>query len=190
MRTGRYSTVALGPTAAQAEPLQATITRRFPDPIQTVGQALDAVLRGSGYRLAPAYSADPAMGILRNLPLPEAHRALGPLSLKTILTTLAGPSYRLVTDPVHRLVSFELETPYRALAASIVTARSAACPSPAKAQPRRRDLTVTYERRCYLLAGDKVCCAETPPAAPSMPSADRQTADPFQETWMHGFNSK
>jgi type IV pili sensor histidine kinase/response regulator len=45
--------------------------------------------------------------MLFGLPLPEAHRALGPMPLRLALTTLAGPAFVLVEDSVHRLVSFE-----------------------------------------------------------------------------------
>jgi type IV pili sensor histidine kinase/response regulator len=44
---------------------------------------------------------------LLGFPLPEAHRSLGPMSLQHALETLAGPAFRLVEDPLHRLVSFE-----------------------------------------------------------------------------------
>jgi type IV pili sensor histidine kinase/response regulator len=41
------------------------------------------------------------------LPLPDAHRSLGPMPLQTALETLTGPAFRLVEDPVHRLLTFE-----------------------------------------------------------------------------------
>ena len=41
------------------------------------------------------------------LPLPAVHRNLGPMPVKRELETLAGPAFRLVEDPVHRLVTFE-----------------------------------------------------------------------------------
>lgn len=115
IRVGRYSAIVPVPTAAQRNPLQAVIEVQFPDPIHTVGDALRHVLQGSGYRLAPAYASDPAMTGLLSQPLPEAHRGLGPVTLEAALTTLAGPTFRLVIDPLHRLLSFEVKETYRGL---------------------------------------------------------------------------
>ena len=60
-----------------------------------------------GYRLAPEAAADASREVLLALPLPGPHRALGPMPVQTALETLAGPAFRLVEDPVHRLVTFE-----------------------------------------------------------------------------------
>jgi len=103
----RYSTIDPQPTEAQRDPLQAKVTLSFPKGIKTVGQALQAALRDSGYRLAPSAAADPAREAVLALPLPTVHREFGPMALRSILTTLVGPAYRLVEDPWHRLVSFE-----------------------------------------------------------------------------------
>ena len=103
----RYSTIDPQPTEAQRDPLQATVTLSFPRGVKTVGQALQVALRDSGYRLAPSAAADPARETVLALPLPAVHRELGPMVLRSVLTTLVGPAYRLVEDPWHRLVSFE-----------------------------------------------------------------------------------
>ena len=108
VQVGRYTTVPAVPTLAQVNLLSAQITVRFPDSVVTVGQAVDYLLQPSGYRLAPVATADPSRASLLGLPLPGPHRALGPVPLQTALETLAGPAFRLVEDPVHRLVSFEL----------------------------------------------------------------------------------
>jgi type IV pili sensor histidine kinase/response regulator len=49
------------------------------------------------------------------LPLPAVLREHGPVTVQAGLETLAGPTYCLVVDHVHRLVSFELIPRYRAL---------------------------------------------------------------------------
>ena len=103
----RYSTIDPLPTEAQRDPLRATVTLSFPKGVKTVGQALQVALRDSGYRLAPSAAADPARETVLALPLPAVHRELGPMVLRSVLTTLVGPAYRLVEDPWHRLVSFE-----------------------------------------------------------------------------------
>lgn len=107
VQVGRYSTVRAAPTAAQANLLSALVTVAFPPSVTTVGQAVDHLLKPSGYRLAPQAFAEPSRTGLLGLPLPDAHRVLGPMSMQTALETLAGPAFRLVEDPVHRLVTFE-----------------------------------------------------------------------------------
>jgi len=107
VQVGRYATVAALPTAEQIELLSAIVNMAFPASIVTVGQAVRYLLQPSGYRLSSQGTSEPIRETLLNLPLPEPHRALGPMPLKTALVTLAGPAFRLVEDPVHRLVSFE-----------------------------------------------------------------------------------
>jgi type IV pili sensor histidine kinase/response regulator len=116
VQVGRYATVSAAPLPEQIDLLRAVVSVHFPRrEVQTVGEALHHLLQPSGFRLADAYASDPAMQTLLRQPLPEVQRQLGPCSLQAALTTLAGPVYRLVVDPPHRLVSFELTDPYRAL---------------------------------------------------------------------------
>ena len=107
IQVGRYSLFAATPTEAQADPLQGTITVQFPDRVRTVGDAVKHLLQQSGYRLAGSGATGTASAYLMALPLPAVHRRVGPMPLKRALETLAGPAYRLVEDPVHRLVAFE-----------------------------------------------------------------------------------
>ncbi len=95
------------PTQEQADLLSVRVSVQFPASVVLVGQAVEYLLQPSGYRLASDAVADPARAILLRLPLPEPHRALGPMPMRTALETLAGPAFRLVEDPLHRLVSFE-----------------------------------------------------------------------------------
>jgi len=107
VQVGRYATVRAVPTLAQTNLLAAPVTVQFPGSVDTVGKAVAHLLRPSGYRLAADAVADPARAVLLGLPLPAVHRILGPMPLQSALETLAGPAYRLVEDPAHRLVSFE-----------------------------------------------------------------------------------
>lgn len=107
LQVGRYSLYAATPSEAQADPLQAMTTVQFPDQVRTVGDAIGHLLQQSGYRLAGSEVTGPASVYLMALPLPAVHRSLGPLPLERALETLAGPAYRLVEDPVHRLVALE-----------------------------------------------------------------------------------
>ena len=107
IQVGRYSLLAATPTQAQAELLATTMSVRFPERIQTIGEAVRYLLQRSGYRLATAESISPDTVALLVLPLPAVHRSLGPMTLRDALDTLAGPVFHLVQDPVHRLVTFE-----------------------------------------------------------------------------------
>ena len=107
VQVGRYASLIAAPTEAQANLLSTLVTVKFPPRVSTAGGAVEHLLRGSGYRLAPHTTADPARTDLLGFPLPKAHRSLGPMPLRDALETLAGPAFRLVEDPLHRLVSFE-----------------------------------------------------------------------------------
>ena len=111
VQVGRYSMLRALPTAAQADLLSTTITVRFPERIQTLGEAVRYLLQRSGYRLADDHVANSVTADLLGLPLPAVHRNLGPIMLRQALETLVGPVFRLVQDPEHRLISFELCTP-------------------------------------------------------------------------------
>ena len=107
LQVGRYSLITATPTAAQAALLAATITVRFPERIQTVGEAVPYLLQRSGYRLATTESIGADTAALFALPLPAVHRNLGPMTVRDALAILAGPAFHLVQDPVHRLITFE-----------------------------------------------------------------------------------
>ena len=105
MQVGRYSVLRTQPSAAQLDPLAARVTVHFPESVQTIGQAVQHLLRESGYRLAD--SSTGASAVLLELPLPGVQRSLGPVALRQALAVLGGPAFRLVQDPLHRLVAFE-----------------------------------------------------------------------------------
>jgi type IV pili sensor histidine kinase/response regulator len=107
IQVGRYSMYAASPAEAQKDLLASIIKIQFSDKVLTVGDAVRHLLQGSGYRLARAEVIEQDTLDLFTLPLPDAHRRLGPMPLQTALETLAGPAFRLVEDPVHRLLTFE-----------------------------------------------------------------------------------
>jgi conjugative transfer region protein (TIGR03748 family) len=107
LQVGRYSLLSAEPTEGQTDLLATTVTVHFPAQIQTVGEAVGHLLQRSGYRLADTEALAPeTMGLLA-LPLPTVHRQLGPMPLRRALETLAGPTFQLVQDPLHRLIAFE-----------------------------------------------------------------------------------
>ena len=112
-QVGRYSVIAAVPTKAQTDLLATTLTIRFPERIQTLGEAVRYLLQRSGYRLAKIESIGPETVTLFTLPLPAVHRRLGPVTLRDALKTLAGPAFNLVQDPIHRLITLERCSPDR-----------------------------------------------------------------------------
>ena len=111
VQVGRYSLLSAEPTEAQTDLLAMSVTVHFPAQIQTVGESVGYLLQSSGYRLADAKALAPEAMDLFALPLPAVHQQLGPMSLRRTLATLAGSTFDLVQDPVHRLVAFESCTP-------------------------------------------------------------------------------
>jgi type IV pili sensor histidine kinase/response regulator len=112
----------LQPDENQVDLLSSMVELELPEQINTVGQAITYLLEGSGYRLLSAKLAEPYRVGLFAMPLPDVQRQLGPLSLRQGLELLSGPAFRLVIEPVYRLVTFELVLP-------ITTIESDDCPS-------------------------------------------------------------
>lgn len=109
---GRYLTVDNKPKLAQTDLLSQTIQMRFPQNVQTVGDAMNYILRLSGYSLVPAEKMSHALTTTLSKPLPAVDRDFGPMSLKDALTTLAGPAFYLVQDPLNRMVDFRVKSQY------------------------------------------------------------------------------
>jgi len=104
VRSGRYTLVELEPTAQQRDLLLQVVDVTLPDDVSaTVGDGLRHILKRSGYQLCvpTVATAD-----LYALPLPVAHRHLGPLTLRNALLTLAGPAWSMEIDGRMRQVCF------------------------------------------------------------------------------------
>lgn len=108
-QVGRYVTVENKPKASQTDLLAQTIQVRFPQAVQTVGDAMSYVLRLSGYSLTPTNRMSQPLKTLLSKTLPAVDRDFGPMSLKDALSTLAGPAFYLVQDPLNRLVDFRVK---------------------------------------------------------------------------------
>lgn len=106
IRIARYTSTVATPELSQLDPLEAVVHLSFPrGNVQTVGDAIAYLLLRSGYRLQSESLAQPVLDLL-SMPLPEVHRRLGPCSVRTALTVLAGKSFSMSVDASHRLVSF------------------------------------------------------------------------------------
>jgi type IV pili sensor histidine kinase/response regulator len=106
-RVARYTDISISSSEAQRDTLLSPVQQRVPDELIVIGDTVDWLLEPSGYRLASASSESRERAMLLALPLPDVHRSLEGLPLRTALQTLAGPAFGLVEDPVHRLISFE-----------------------------------------------------------------------------------
>jgi type IV pili sensor histidine kinase/response regulator len=111
-RTGRYSYVDAVAQPAQVDPLLAVIDVHLPADIATVGEAVDYLLRRSGFNLLPADPGDYAVAYLLSQPLPDIHRHLGPASLRDALLTLGGKAFLVNVDYVYRRVGYQVSPAY------------------------------------------------------------------------------
>ena len=106
-QVGRYSVIAARPTTGQQDLLSVTRAITIPSNIKRVGDALDWLLHDSGYRLADDAVLSEEVVAMFDLPLPAAHRQFEPMPLNAVLGLMVGPAFRIVEDPVHRLIAFE-----------------------------------------------------------------------------------
>ncbi len=110
---GRYLTVSNKPKSSQVDLLSQIIQVRFPQNVQTVGDAINYILRLSGYSLIPNERMSSALKITLTKPLPAIDRNFGPMSLKDALTTLAGIAFNLAQDPLNRTVDFRIKPQFK-----------------------------------------------------------------------------
>ncbi|MCD6040303.1 MAG: hypothetical protein K0S27_1703 [Gammaproteobacteria bacterium] len=109
----RYLTVANKPKFSQAHLLSQSIQVHFPPNIQTVGDAINYLLRFSGYTLIAEPQQSPALKIMLSRSLPIVDRELGPMRLREGFAVLLGPAFYLSEDPVNRVVNFKLKPEYQ-----------------------------------------------------------------------------
>ena len=109
---GRYLSVTEKPRSSQVNLLSQTMLVRFPQSIQTIGDAMNYLLRFSGYSLVARDHMNNALRTTITKPLPAVDRQFGPIALDVGLVTLAGPAFSLIQDPINRTVDFKLKTSY------------------------------------------------------------------------------
>jgi conjugative transfer region protein (TIGR03748 family) len=106
---GQYMTVINKPKPEQVNLLRQTIQVRFPQNVQTIGDACHYLLKISGYSLIDNKYQSDALKTTLTKPLPLIDRDFGPMRLKVALTTLAGSAFYLDSDPINRTVNFKLK---------------------------------------------------------------------------------
>jgi conjugative transfer region protein (TIGR03748 family) len=100
--TDRYTRVDIAPRADQQEPLIGVVNIHFGNDIHTVGEAINEVLKGSGYRWV-IYGDD---ALFNTLELPSIVRTLGPIQLENALKVLAGSAWEMKVDKLNRTIWF------------------------------------------------------------------------------------
>lgn len=106
---GRYSTISLDPLAEQVNPLLAIAEFKFTAQVQTVGEAVDLVLRQTGYEIISDQNQSNNVRLTLKKPLPVTVRSLGPIKISDALEVLMGQNvFQLVEDPLNRKVNFKL----------------------------------------------------------------------------------
>ncbi|MCK4842399.1 MAG: hypothetical protein KAT04_11065, partial [Methylococcales bacterium] len=88
------------------------ISIAVPEYIRTVRETIRYVLKRSGYQLSEPKQYQNELVELFAKQLPEVHRYIGPMTLEDALTILTTPEFFLVEDPVHRLISYQLDDNY------------------------------------------------------------------------------
>lgn len=114
-QVGRYLTVANKPKQAQINLMDQIIQIRFPQDVHTVGEAVNYVLRFSGYSLISEKDMQSEVKNTLEKPLPFIDREIGPVTLKDALTVLAGSAFHLSHDPVTRTINFKIKSQYAQL---------------------------------------------------------------------------
>lgn len=109
---GRYLTASAKPTSEQQDLLNQSFQVKFPRSVKTIEDAINHLLRFSGYKLVNRQSLPVHAQAILAQSLPEAHRTLGLMSLKDGLLTLVSEPFDLLVDPIHRLLSFRLHASY------------------------------------------------------------------------------
>ncbi len=104
---GRYTITDTTATAEQRFPLIQVKSLDIPRSILTNQQAVNFVLRDTGYRVATARVRTPEDLLLMGKPLAEVCRSYTNTSLMEILNSIAGLGFTPVVDPINRLVAFE-----------------------------------------------------------------------------------
>jgi conjugative transfer region protein (TIGR03748 family) len=112
-QVSRYQTVVNKPRYSQVYLLAQLVHVRFPQNTQTINEAINYLLRFSGYSLAPEIERDNAFKIILSKPLPIIDRELGPITLRDGLITLVSSAFDLTQDPIHRTVNFTLKLEYQ-----------------------------------------------------------------------------
>jgi conjugative transfer region protein (TIGR03748 family) len=112
IQTGRYSYLPAKPRPEQLNPLLTVIDVHIPDGINTVKESTQYLLQFSGYQLSQTVKPESHVIALLSRNIPEVHRHFEQVVLRDALLALCGNGYRLLVDPVNRMVAYERDPKY------------------------------------------------------------------------------
>jgi conjugative transfer region protein (TIGR03748 family) len=108
LQTDRYSYLPAKPSAEQLNPLLMIIDVHLPRELRTVEDAAMYLLHRSGYHLSHGPGGHRVSDAILTKNIPDVHRHLGPMTLQDGLITLGGQGYRLLIDPINRVVGYDI----------------------------------------------------------------------------------
>lgn len=112
VQTGRYSYLPAKPRPEQLNPLLTVIDVHIPDGVNTVKDSTQYLLQFSGYQLSQTVKPESHVIALLSRNIPEVHRHFEQVILRDALLALCGNGYRLLVDPVNRMVAYERDPKY------------------------------------------------------------------------------
>ncbi len=112
VRVNRYTLADIAPSPSQVDLMSVIVDVQFSESVETVGQAIQALLTWHGFKIGHISAGHYSQYVLYLLPLPEIHRQLGPLRLETALRVLGGEGFELMINPVTREVSYHINDTY------------------------------------------------------------------------------
>ncbi|MDC5870294.1 hypothetical protein OPW39_15910 [Vibrio europaeus] len=115
IQTDRYGLELAEPTKEELDPLSITVKINFPPNVVTVRDAIKYVMEPSGWVLADEMANDSALAITLDRPIPQVHRNLSLMPLRTVLQVLVGGYFEPVEDPIRRIYTFDLKEEFRGL---------------------------------------------------------------------------
>ena len=95
--------------------LSPIIQVHFISEIKTIGDAVNHLLRYSGYALVESKQQSPDLKNTLRKPLPLVDRDLGPIALKQALELLVGSAFDLTIDPLNRTINFQVKTEFKSI---------------------------------------------------------------------------
>ena len=112
IQTSRYQTVSHQLKTEQVDLLSPIIQVNFLSEVKTVGDAINHLLRYSGYSLIESKQQNQDLKNTLKKPLPLVDRDLGPVSLQQALELLIGQAFDLDVDPLNRTINFQLRAEF------------------------------------------------------------------------------
>jgi conjugative transfer region protein (TIGR03748 family) len=92
--------------------LLTVIDVHIPDGVNMVKDSTQYLLQFSGYQLSQTVKPESHVIALLSRNIPEVHRHFEQVVLRDALLALCGNGYRLLVDPVDRMVAYERDPKY------------------------------------------------------------------------------